>query len=284
MESKSKHLLLALLIGIIVLFGNKVYIDSVVSKYKDRNVVKIMRAAKQIRAGTPLGSKLVEEASVPEDFVPKARILWNDRGLYLGQELGVDVLKGDYVLESYFATRALAGKTLSQQLEAKNFRAINLPVDEVNSLSRSIAAGDRIDIIFSFNIPVINQKMSTVLFQNVPVIATGQYSPADEELGAKGKRAERYNSLTLQMSAQDAVRLDYARQMGKISILLRNAKDDTTLDMPPIHSVLDLLSAADRETVAQMAEQAKREMMDQDKIRQQLQQVLEQNRKQGKTE
>lgn len=283
---KKKQLLLALLLGIIAVFGNQTYLQSRISEFTPKKSVEIARARTRMKAGTRISNGMLERAKVPENFLPRTAIKWANRENFVGQELLVDVLKGDYVLESYFTSASVIGRTLSQQLDSENYRAINLPVDETNSLARSIVVGDRIDIILTFTMPVISQKVSVTLLQNVPVLSTGRYSQVEQELGLPGERGGRYNSLTLKLLPADAVRLNYARQVGSISILLRGPTDSEILSLPPVASVGDLLSPADREALANLAKKLKENALstsDNEKLSEQLSALLEMQRKQNQT-
>jgi pilus assembly protein CpaB len=283
---KKKQLLLALLVGVIAVFGNQTYLESRISELSPKKYVKIVRAKTRMKAGTPISSAMMESAKVPENFLPLTAIRWGNRENYAGQELLVDVLKGDYVLESYFTSRTVVGRTLSQQLDSDKYRAINLPVDETNSLARSIVVGDRIDILLTFNMPVIGQKVSVTLLQNVSVLSTGRYSQVEQELGLSGERGGRYNSLTLKLPPADALRLNYARQVGSISILLRGTTDNEILTLPPVGRVGDLLSPSDLESLTNLANELKKSALtvsDNDKLSQQLSALLDMQRKQNQT-
>ena len=282
---KQKQLLLALAIGALVFFGNKTYLDARVSELSPKKYVGVVRAKTRLRSGSRLSMGMLEQAKVPENFVPKASVRWNDRDSLVGEELNVDVLKGDYILNSYFAVGGSVGRTLSQQLSGENFRAITIPVDDVNSLARSIVSGDRIDISITFTMPVLNQKVSTTLLQNVLVLSTGQYSQVAQELGQRGGRNGRYNSLTLKLGVEDAMRLNYARQIGKIGILLRSPTDDALAQVSPIGSVADLLSAADKQAIADIASRlrVRGDGEANERMRKQIATLLEMQRRQGST-
>ena len=283
---KKKQLLLALLLGAIAVFGNQTYLQSRISELAPKKYVKIARARTRMKAGTRISNGMLESAEVPQNFLPLTAIKWASRENFVGQELLVDVLKGDYVLESYFTSATVVGRTLSQQLDSNNYRAINLPVDETNSLARSIVVGDRIDVILTFTLPVISQKVSVTLLQNVLVLSTGKYSQVEQELGLTGERGGRYNSLTLKVLPSDALRLNYARQVGSISIMLRGPTDSDILALPPVGSVGDLLSPTDREALAALATKLKASALatnDSEKLSQQLSTLLELQRKQNQT-
>ena len=249
---KRKQLLIAIVIFVIALLGNKWYIDTQVDQAKDRKFITVVKAKKNMDVGSVLSAASVESVKVPEMFVPKSRIRWEDRDQFLGQPLATKVIAGDYVLETAFGKSATVGRTLSQQLEGDEFRALTLTVDELNSFSRSIVTGDRIDILFTFSAPPLRQKITTVLLQNVPVISTGAYNAASQELGDKGGRGGRYNTITLKVASLDAVRLSYARQVGSISLLLRSIRDSKPLEIQPLAGVEDVLSAADKDLVQRL--------------------------------
>lgn len=284
MDKKTKQLIVAGVLFILALLGNKFYLQGEVDQLGPKNRLEVVIAAKGIPAGTRLSEKLIEKKSIPETYLPKSKILWANKADYIGQEVSVDVPVGDYVLGNYFITRGSVGPTLSAQLTGENARAVSLPVDDTNSLSNSVVTGDKIDLIFTFNVPVINQKLSTVLFQNVPVISTGTYSVVEQELGGQGERTKRYNSLTLGMNAQDAFRLNYARQVGQISLLLRNGQDNNPINVSPIKGVVDLLTGTDKAAVEQLISARETATQNEaDKIRDQFKEMLKNNPRLGST-
>jgi len=283
---KRKQLLIAVVVFILALLGNRWYITTQVDQVKDRAYVTVVKAKKNLDAGTVLSAGAIESVRVPEQFAPKSRIKWDERDTYLQQPLITKVVGGDYILDTSFGKSTNVGRTLSQQLEGEDFRAITLNVDELNSFSRSITNGDRIDILFTFSAPPIKQKITTILLQNVPVVSTGGYSAASQELGENG-RGGRYNTITLKLPSQDAVRLTYARQMGQISLLLRSNRDNKSLDMPPLSGVQDVLSASDKVLIENLMKEAERNLMgtslspdEQSRLREQARNALEQQRKQ----
>lgn len=285
MKSNKKLFVIACIVGVLAFLGNSAYWGSRLDDAREKELVKVVRAKAGIKPGTPLTTKLIEQKTVPKRYAPRAAIEWANHPNFLGSEVAVEIVQGDYVLESHFAERGVVGRTLSQQLENENFRAITIPVDETNSFSRSIIAGDKVDILFSFQTPMLKQKLSIVLLQNVPVISTGTYSAANQELGDKGGRGGRYNTVTLKVTTQDAFRLNYARQAGTLNFLLRSARDNVQVDMTPISGVQDILTGKDKETIELLIKNAADKMNDgvgkaEEQIREQARAVLEQQRRQ----
>lgn len=254
--NKKKQLIVAILIFVLAFLGTQSYIDSQLEQYKEKKFVNVIRAKKSMDAGDTLSPAVIEQARIPEQYVPKARIRWEEKDQYMQLPLATKVLAGDYVLETAFSSIGVVGKTLSQQLESEDFRAVTIPVDENNSLARSIVTGDRIDMLFTFALGSAREKITTLLLQNVSVISTGSYSAAAQELGENSK-AGRYNTLTLKLSALDAARLNYARQAGNISLMLRSVQDNKLIDLSPMIGIQDVLSASDKAVVARLLQDSK---------------------------
>ncbi len=204
----------------------------------------------------------------------------------------VPVQAGDYILDTYFRIKRAAGNRLSDQVPSDKYRAITLPVDQMDSFAGSVVTGDRIDLFFTFSVPGTGQQMSVMLLQGVQVISTGSYSVTEQELGERGGRTKRLNSVTLLLSVFDAQRLNYARQVGKLDVVLRNATDQANVDMKPIGGIQDILAGPEKE----MFERARFALgaphfgtgaggpgaaggADQEKMKAQLQEFFQQNRK-----
>lgn len=280
MNSKTRNLIGALIIGVIVGSLNYEYINSRVDEFRPRQSVRVTRVKKPITAGGQLIKANTDSVTLPAQFAPKSAITEGELTQYLGQNVTVDIKGGDYLLESYFSTREAVANRLSGLLNGENVRAVSLPVDETISLGRSIQTDDRVDILFTFTIPAAQQKISTVLLQNVPVIATGSFSAADQDTQGGARKAP-YNILTLALPVQDAVRLNYARQVGQVSLMLRSQDDKSLVQTEPISSVVDILSAGDRARIEEMRRQdAAQTATTADKFKDQLRELMDKQRNQ----
>jgi len=278
--SKQVQLIIALAMAVVGVFGVHRYVEIEREAMSPGKRVRVAIAKKDIQPGTQLRPNMVRFEDVPQTFAPKVALTESDIDAFNGLELSVPVRAKDYILDTYFSLRRSVGNKLSDQVVGENFRAVTLPVDQTDSLSGSIVTGDRIDLLFSFNIPEVAGKMSTVLLQNVQVIATGTYSAADQEIGPRTGRGARYNSLTLLLNAEDAMRLNYARQSGQIDILLRNSADSANVDLQPISGVGDLLSASEKETVAALLKQGQLSDEERERLRNQLKELFQSQRQQ----
>lgn len=286
MNTKSKQLLIAIVVFLGTLFFSNAYIEGVRNESVPKEQYEVAIAVRNITAGERLTVDKVSWETVPSNFAPHSSIKnKNDLQNFIGQETIVDIPGGDYILQSYFPDKAAISNKLSGLITEKNMRAINIPVDESNSMARSILPNDRIDIIFTYQIPGLSQKMSTVLLQNVQVLSTGSYSAAERERGTGDDGARRYNSITMLLSSQDSIRLAYARQVGQIGVMLRGAGDIEGQNLASISGVEDILSPEDKDRmnayVAKRAAQTTNAALGDEKVREQLKQIFEQRRQQG---
>lgn len=281
MSGRQKQLIYAILIAVIAVVANKFYIESRVDEFRPKKIVKLIRAKRAIQAGDTLRKKEIETVRVPGNFAPRVAIQAKEADAYLGQTVTVDVPRGDYILENYFSVRRAVGNKLSDQVVGENMRAITLPVGQTDSLAGSIVTGDRIDLVWTFNAPGLAEKFSMALLQSVPVISTGSYSVVEQELGSKGGRPKRYNTLTLLLPVHDAMRLNFARKSGTIDILLRNSAETLPVDIKPISGVVDLLSE-DQKSLIEAVKQGK-QMSEEEKerLKQQLKGLFEAQRRAG---
>ena len=282
--NKTTQLAIAAVLGAGALIMNKWYLDQRISEVSPKNFVEVAVAANQIAAGSKVSPQQVKIAKVPKGYAPLSAVKKVDLESFIGQEIGVDVPKGDYLMEGFFPSegRTFVGNKLSDQVDNDQFRALTLPVDETNSLARSIVPGDHIDLQFTVQVPGTGDKASFLFLQDVPVLATGSFSSAEAEGRAANKR---YATITVLLPLQDSLRLSFARQSGQINILLRGSRrgaETTQLDVPPISGLKDILTESQRQTMegmmARNAQAATPNMSD--RVKGQLRELLERERSQ----
>ncbi len=133
-----------------------------------------------------------------------------------GLVLREDVLAGQPLTRSILAQPKAAA--LSQQL-GRGRRAVTIPVDHVSSLSGRLDAGDVIDVYVTFS--HMGQRVTTLLVSAVKVLATDR--PFIEHPGLASESG--LNSVTLDVSAKQAVKLVSANQGGVLSAVLRLANE-----------------------------------------------------------
>ena len=176
-------------------------------------------ASSSLAAGTVLRAEHLAARAYPADLVPSDSWDVAQFESLIGQVLSQALRAGDLISTAHVQE---ATSPFSQQLLAGR-RALTVPVDAISSVSGLIRPGDLIDIYVSFDDR--QRRVTAPLLQSVLVLATGQKSGDGAAVARLDK--DGYNTLTLDVGPDDALKLLAARQHGRISALLRNPDDHT---------------------------------------------------------
>ena len=223
-------ILIALVVGLAAAILTSMYIDEIRRASLPATKL-VMVAAHDLAAGSTLEAKDVTAAQRDIRSLPKLSIGWDERNLYLGQQLAFEVKEEDYVLQPYFGSQSAGVQRPSDRIDAKlNQRAMTIPVTVETSLEQSIRQGDRIDLLLTYSdrtapagpvrgAPGTSSTARTVtvpLLDNMYVLFTGKFaSPPGTD----------YSTITLLVSVEEAKLLTWALNLGKLTITLRNPKD-----------------------------------------------------------
>ncbi|MCA9401217.1 MAG: Flp pilus assembly protein CpaB [Candidatus Omnitrophica bacterium] len=114
-------------------------------------------------------------------------------------------------------------------------RAITLNIDSLSAVGGLIDPGDIVDIIAELNMPdqdnpKVKQKVTSVLFQKVLVLAVGsRFNPAVQ---APQKYAQQQKArslhITLAVTPEEAGLLTFAQRRGKLQLTLRSPIEEET--------------------------------------------------------
>ncbi len=106
-----------------------------------------------------------------------------------------------------------------------DMRAVSLRIDAVSGVSGFIAAGDHVDILLTRSIE--GQLVSSVTLQDIEVLAIDQRADTEGFSPRLGRTA------TLAVTTDQAQRLALARQVGRLSLMLRGLAAPADADVPP---------------------------------------------------
>jgi pilus assembly protein CpaB len=213
-------------------FANN-YIDKSVSERRaaldaQYTPVKVVVAAHDLRPGTPLSSQTVAIRDVPNSFLHSEAVLADRWQSITGRVLARPVRSGEPVLASHLAQDLAAG--FSSHLDP-GMRALTIPVDEESSISGMLAPADRIDLFFTTTAG--NETVTLPLLLNVPVIATGVRTLSNEAQIEK-ERLGQYRTVTVSVTPEDAAKITFAQDAGKITITLRQPSDASSVQVSRI--------------------------------------------------
>ncbi|AOB30798.1 hypothetical protein AKI39_08970 [Bordetella sp. H567] len=174
-------------------------------------------AAYDLAAGTRLDEAYVAVRDIPAQWAPSDALAPEDFAAHTYNVLAHSLRRGDPILRSHLAPMKAA--PLSSRVPAGR-RAITIPVDDINSLSGMLQAGDLLDLYVSFEHG--RRQITAPLLQGVLVLATGREGDGEEAATAP------FSTITLDAGPEDAVKLVAARQAGRITAILRHHRDADT--------------------------------------------------------
>lgn len=196
--------------------------------------VTVVVPIRDLQAEEVLDLSILVTRTIPRDYVNADAITQETVGQFLGKRLKRPVTKGTPLLQSFVSVYEF--KPFSTSIEPGN-RAITLPIDEINSVSGLLTAGDKIDILVLTQANVANgtdkaEMQLLPLLESVIVRATGTTTQrelvADSQQSAArpgSRSAGNYNTVTIAVPPRDAQRLVLAQQAGRIIALLRRPDD-----------------------------------------------------------
>lgn len=194
--------------------------------------VSLVVAKRDITDGEVLSSDNLAVRDIPVEYAHSTAIHPEQFDDIDGQRIVQGVKSGELVLWSLLAGQQAPAFS---NVVAVGRRAITVPVDEINSISGMLQPGDFIDLMAT--IERNGRKRIFPLLQNVKVLATGQKpvnSRPPNALDVNEQAVDdNYATVTLDADPQEAQAVIMAREIGKITALLRNPQDKHPLKAIP---------------------------------------------------
>lgn len=182
--------------------------------------IALVVAKGDLPKGARLSTETLAVREIPAEYAHSDAIAPDSFERIDGQLLAYPVKSGEMVLWSLLESQK--APTFSARVE-EGRRALTVPVDEINSISGMVEPGDMIDLVAT--IDQGGRKRVLPLLQGVQVMATGQRALDDP---ASGERRQ-FSTVTLNTTPQQARDLIAAREMGKLTALLRNPRDQQNM-------------------------------------------------------
>jgi pilus assembly protein CpaB len=183
---------------------------------------RIVVAAVDINLGQRLAPDMVKLVEWPAESVPRGA--FTDPQKLAGRVLKSAILLGEPVSESKLAPTGTLGGLSAVIAEGK--RAITVRVNDVVGVAGFALPGNYVDIIVSMqkDLPaggaaMREQNISKIVLERILVLAVAQEVNRDET------RPKVVNAVTLEVTPEQAEKLDLARSVGTLSLALRNQID-----------------------------------------------------------
>lgn len=246
--NQKKPLIIAACCGVLALALSLVYFHVKENRIAaGERFVEVLAVNRDLPPQTFLDPDMFEVKKVPVKYVQPGAI--TDPREVEGKVTIASLLKGEYLLGSKLVAGGASGGLSSKIPEGK--RAVSIEMEDYESAGGMIRPDDYVDVLVTFDYGDQDQsdKYTYPLFQNVSVLAVDasvyslKYPSGTAIIRDDGK--EMFSSLakrpeigsgkkvvTLALSPEDAEKIVYASEAGKISLLLRAPTDRTLIENP----------------------------------------------------
>lgn len=215
-------LIAALGVGGLAAFGAKNYLGNqmaeIEAREKNKATVQVVVAKADLGKGSALSADNVAVRPIPKEWAHSGAITPEQFGRAEGSVLAYPANAGEPLIWSQLEGQRTP--TFSARL-AQGRRAVTVPVDEISSLSGMVEPGDLIDIVVS--VKKDSRNFTFTLLQSVTVLATG--AKASQQDADPEGRARHFTTITLDTTPEDAKRVIAAREIGRVTALLRAPND-----------------------------------------------------------
>lgn len=183
--------------------------------------VKVVVAKSEIQPGSPLTQDHVTLADWPRSSKPQGAFenpdpLLKDGGRVVSTALA----PGEPVLESKLA--AVGSKGGLSAVITPGKRALTVKVNEIVGVAGFTLPGNYVDIMVNTQ-DESERPISKIVLEKILVLAVAQEAERDPT------KPKVVNAVTLELSPQEAEKLDLARNLGSLSLVLRNQLDSNDL-------------------------------------------------------
>lgn len=212
----SKYFVLAGVVGMVAVFLVNGYIKALAS-VPQKPTSRVVVAETDIAPGTALTGRLLRVAVWPGEITPPKAVA-NPNDLE-GRVTQTIISKGEAILLSKLAPEGAAAGLGG--LLAPDRLAVTVKTDEVTGVAGFITPGDRIDVLVEMqNSKEGNEHYSKLILQNLKVLGKGQVMDQTAD-----KKPQVVQTVTLEVTAQQAEVLNLASFQGKIRLALRNQQN-----------------------------------------------------------
>lgn len=200
------------------------YLQKETDKSKAVQPQNIVVAAVDIPIGSTITEPQLKIASWPKDSIPPGSS--SDIKAMAGRVVIRPISNGDAITEQKLKPKAGApGSGFMTYIIPSGHRAITVAVNEVAGVAGFITPNDRVDVVLTTPIPGSKEeKISKIILQNVPILATGQITEQKE-----GKPVV-VPTVTMDLTPEDSEKIVLAASRGSLQLLLRNIADSDPVE------------------------------------------------------
>ena len=212
-------LFLALLVGA----AAAVYAANWASQQGNTRSSMVAVAAADIELGSKITPQMLTLIDWPSGAIPPGA--FTQTNLLVDRVVKVTVTRGDPIVERKLAPAGTQGGLSAVIAEGK--RAMTVRVNDVVGVAGFALPGNYVDVMVNAQQERgkgdDNRQISKTVLEHVLVLAVAQESGRDET------KPKVVSAVTLELTLEDAEKLDLARSVGTLSLVLRNQVDKKTV-------------------------------------------------------
>lgn len=181
---------------------------------------KVVVATKDLDLGTRLTPDMLQAVDWPRGSVPEGSA--NSVEKLVTRVVKTSVQRGEPILESKLAPVGTTGGLASVIEEGK--RAMTVSVNEIIGVAGFALPGNYVDILVNTDDEKSkdpSKKVSKIVLERVLVLAVAQEASTDQT------KPKVVSSVTFQVTPEEAEKIDLARSVGTLTLVLRNQVDKT---------------------------------------------------------
>ncbi|UJW79291.1 Flp pilus assembly protein CpaB [Hydrogenophaga sp. SL48] len=176
---------------------------------------QVLVATRDLDLGQGITAEMLQPVAWPTDNVPTGA--FTDPKLLEGRVVRNPMFKGEPVLEPKLAP--VGTKAGLDSIIKPGHRAISVKVNEVVGVAGFLAPGSYVDLLVNIR-DDRETAVSRVVLERIMVLAVAQEARRPDE-----NKPKVVNAVTLEVTPDQAEKIDLARNVGTLSLMLRNQVD-----------------------------------------------------------
>jgi len=184
---------------------------------RDRSVQQtrpVLVATHELAAGTRLERAMLEVVHWPQDALAAPALSRLEEAE--GRVITSNLLRGEPLLLARLAASGETGGLSALLREGR--RAVTVKVNEIVGVAGFALPGNFVDVMVHTTDPQ-NQPVSRIVLERIRVMAVAQ------DAGPQDNKPRVVNAVTLEVTPEQAERMDLARSVGTLSLVLRGQSD-----------------------------------------------------------
>ena len=187
------------------------------------DITQVVVARTEISLGQRLAPEMLKLVDWPKNSLPPGAHVSTEK--LDGRVLKAGLQRGEPVLEAKLAPQGTQGGLSAVISEGK--RAITVRVNDVIGVAGFALPGNYVDIIVNTqkegDRTNRDQNISKIVLEKILVLAVAQ------EVGRDETKPRVVNAVTLEVTPEEAEKIDLARSVGSLSLVLRNQVDPNAI-------------------------------------------------------